>query len=88
MTTRNQFLFKEGDVNPEDKNIEGKIISLLKIKGKMTFSDMANELNFKNGCREILIDILFKMEAQGKIKKENVQIKTPQGINLTTCFFI
>ena len=42
----------------------------------------------ENGDRDILIDVLSKMVFSGKIKRENVTTITPNGIGMTSKFFL
>jgi len=82
------FDFKNKEKNLDPKFIEEKTINILRNKGSLTFLEIANELEIDNGNREILLVTLQRMMAEGRIKKEKVQITTLEGINLTSKFFL
>lgn len=82
----NESVFNGKRTYMDPKEIETKVFELLKNK-KLTFYELASELKLENGDRELLLKILLRLESEGKIKKEKVQINLENGINLTTRFF-
>lgn len=82
------FDFKNKERNLDPKFLEEKARDLLRNKGPLTFSEITRELNIENGDRRILLDILQRMIAEGRVKKEKIQITTGEGINLTSKFFL
>ncbi len=83
----NESNFNGKKVNMDPKEIETKVFELLRDQ-KLTFYEIANELGLENGDRELLLKILLRLEREGKIKKEKIQINLESGLNLTTRFFI
>ncbi len=70
------------------KNLYSKVIEILQDKKSLTFPEIVKELNLENGERIILIDVLRKLESEGKIKSIKTQITTNGGISLTSRFFL
>ena len=84
----NEVIVSKGMKGIKYNNLYSKIIDLLKERGSLTFPEIANELNLENGDREVLISILRKLEAEGKIKSSKTHINIKNGISLTNRFFL
>ena len=82
----NEFVISNKDNQDNIKDLNEKVFNLLRTKGSLTYKEIADELNLVNGSREILVDVLFKLVAMGKLKQERITVQTPTGINLTSRF--
>lgn len=85
--TLNEIIISKGrKVNY--KLLVDEIIKLLEEEGSLTFGEISNKLDIKNGDRQLLLDALIKLESEGRIKRENTQIIIENGISFTSRFFL
>jgi len=84
--TETMFLGHKG--KDSIKEIDERVIDLLTKNKKLTYAQIVNLLELENGDRDILVDVLSKMVFSGRIKKENVTTITPNGIGMTSKFYL
>lgn len=82
----NEAMFLGDNSKDSVKDIDEKVIELLKEKGKLTYHQIVDLLKLENGDKDILVNVLLKMVFSGKIKKENISEITSNGIRMTSRF--